>query len=160
MKKAQAAFIITAAAMSLLTLYLSWGICDMIYEPEEVFPKTEGFYADGTDLTGLINAGISVSNSVVSFISVIITLICFFTVITVASPVVWAVFGSILRKKRPVGSEFPHRGFLPAIVTAAAVLTMDIVFSLLAGNGFCFLNLLFVWQSPLFMWLLLRKKRS
>ncbi len=29
---------------------------------------------------------------------------------------------------------------------------MDTVYSIIGGNGCCFFNVLFVWQSPLFMW--------
>ncbi len=158
MKKTTAAFTITAAVMSLLTLWLSFGICDMICAPDEVFPHTEeSVYFDGTDFTGIINAGISVSNNVINFIAVMIALICFSLLLTAAALVVWAVFGGVLRKKAPAvlhkGRGFFRKGFLLAMLcTDAAVLIMDTVYSIIGGNGCCFFNVLFVWQSPLFMW--------
>jgi len=157
MKKRLTAFIITAAAMSLLTFRLSFGICDMVYAPEKVFPQSGEVYVDGTDFTGIINAGISAANAVFNFAEVIFASVCYFMLITAASVVVWAIFGSVTRKKCPAVSpkeqEHIRRGFLLAMLgTDAAVLIMDIVYSAISGNGCCFLNMLIIWQNPLFMW--------
>ncbi len=146
--------------MALFTLWLSWGICDLIYKPLINLPYVNGeINIDGSDFTWIANAGVAVVNGVLNIAVVILPLAGYFVLLVIVPLIAWAICSSVLKKQcTDISSEqkvLVHKTFkIFMLGTDALILLMNIIYSVLGKNGFSFLNILLCWQEPLIMWLL------
>lgn len=151
-------FIVTAALLSLLTIWCEAVNCSALMEPLLDISDIGPVDFDGADFSIFFIIFASIGNAY--FAAVIIAVL--FIIITVITLLGWIIVGLISLRKAAVESEefdFLRKAFVvSSVITSVIGAGITVWYAVSYRNAAALFGLVLLWQEPLFMWLFYIRK--